>query len=237
MIKIAIVDDQEEYLTILNDQVRKLCFNKSFEYKINMFRSGNELLQVYAQNEHYDIIFLDIDMPGINGISISKELYLKGNNTIIVFITSHSELMSEAFGMNVYSFINKIDINIKLPYIFNKILNIFNQTKNIVFKTEVGYTKFSTSSIVAISVESRKLYLYLNNNEKIRIYDYFLSEIQKKINNNHFIYASRSLLINLRYVKGIVHDRICTTNDLSFEISKYKRKEIEGKFLEFLEEI
>lgn len=237
MIKIAIVDDQDEYLNILESQIRKICFNKSFEFKIKLFESGNEFLYYLDKDEKFDILFLDIDMPGINGIELSKKLYFKENNTIIVFVTSHSELMAEAFGINVYSFIKKEEIEKKLPVIFNTLLNIFGQMKNIVFKTEAGYTNFSISSIVAISMETRKLYLYLNNNEKIRIYKHVLSEIEKQLDKKCFIYANRSLLINLRYVNVIQHDHIFTTNNLSFEISKYRKKEIENSFLEFLEEL
>lgn len=237
MIKIAIVDDQEEYLDILNNQIKKICFDKSFEFKIKLFNSGNQFIHNSGKDEKFDILFLDIDMPGISGIELSKKLYFKENNTIIVFVTSHSELMSEAFGMNVYSFIKKDEIENKLPVVFNNILNIFGQMKNIVCKAEVGYTNISISSIVAISMETRKLYLYLNNNEKIRIYEHALSEIAETLGDKYFIYASRSLLINLRYVKTILRNQIFTTTNVTFEISKYRRKEIENNFLEFLEEL
>lgn len=237
MIKIAIVDDQDKYLNILKSQIEKICFDKSFEFKIELFKSGNDFLHYSDNNEKFNILFLDIDMPGINGIDLSRKLYFDEKNTIIVFVTSHSELMAEAFGINVYSFIKKEEIETKLPVIFNTLLNILGQMKNIVLKTEVGYTSFSISSIVAISLETRKLYLYLNNNEKIRIYEHNLSEIAKKLDDRYFIYANRSLLINLHYTKSIQRDQIFTTNNLSFEISKYRKKEIENNFLEFLEEL
>ena len=76
--------------------------NFNFEYHI--FSSGEDVLK-YQSN--IDILLLDEELPGTSGQSIKEQFEASNKNTIIIFITSHNEIVYDSFGKNVYGFITK----------------------------------------------------------------------------------------------------------------------------------
>lgn len=100
--KIYICDDEEKILQDLSVLVNACCP----ESMISSFSSGKELVNnLYKQN--CDILLLDIDMPEINGMEVAKELSNLSRKPILVFITSHDELVYQSFQYHPFGFIHK----------------------------------------------------------------------------------------------------------------------------------
>lgn len=104
MVKIAICDDEAIYRENTEKECRLYFQEKSQEITIDFFSSGNELLET---ENIYDILFLDIEMPDSDGISIKENFEKRRKNTRIIFLTSHTERVLEAFGKNVLFFLRK----------------------------------------------------------------------------------------------------------------------------------
>ena len=102
MITIGICDDEQKSREILLSFCRQLFVDKE-NYKIKEFVSGEEVLK----SEKTDILLLDIEMCGIDGIVVKDELQNQGEEVDILFITNYSERMQEAYGKNVFGFLHK----------------------------------------------------------------------------------------------------------------------------------
>lgn len=99
-LKIAICDDE----TILCKELKEKISKFYSEYSIDTFHSGKELLR--CPNE-YDIIFLDIEMPGEDGMETAKKLRSQNCKSYIIFLTSHTEYMPDAFKVKAFRFLAK----------------------------------------------------------------------------------------------------------------------------------
>ncbi len=100
--RIAICDDIEIY----REYVKTFCqryFGNELE-DVNCFASGDELLNT---KEEFDLLFLDIEMPGMDGISVKNYYEMVQKDVLIIFLTSHQERVREAFGKNVFAFLDK----------------------------------------------------------------------------------------------------------------------------------
>lgn len=100
MITIAVCDDDQVILSNIGDQISKY----RPDYSVDVFNSGKSLLN---GKKVFDIVFLDIEMPGINGMETAGRLRAKNRNTYIIFFTSHTEYMQEAFKVRAYRYLVK----------------------------------------------------------------------------------------------------------------------------------
>ena len=98
--KWAIVDDQIEYLSIIKTIIQEL---KPY-IEIDIYESGQAFLKY---SDLYQLVFLDIDMPDLDGLKVAR--MLRSYDLNIVFITSYSDKMIDAFGKNVIGFVLKND--------------------------------------------------------------------------------------------------------------------------------
>ena len=98
--RIAVCDDEK----ILRKQLSAYIKSYSDKSSVDEYENGWELLN---SNVYYDIIFLDIEMPGINGMDVAEILRNKCVDTHIVFLTSHIEYIYDAFKVKAFRFLNK----------------------------------------------------------------------------------------------------------------------------------
>ena len=100
MIRIAIVDDEK----VIREQIKKLVEKKQIDCEIDTYGTGEDLLKA---DSVYDIIFLDIQMDGMNGIDTARALRQKADNTVLIFITGVKEYVFDAFDVAAFHYLIK----------------------------------------------------------------------------------------------------------------------------------
>ena len=116
--RIALCDDQIEYAETL------LVKLKSFEAfscaKLDLFSSGNQLLQSVENGNIYDLFFLDIDMPGIDGLELGKRLNSYCKKAIIIFVTNHEKYAIDAFDCDACGYLPRTVMKAGFPVLLKK---------------------------------------------------------------------------------------------------------------------
>ena len=104
--RIAICDDSKEQLALLEDVVEKLGIKNA---EIDCFYNGDSLLSHLIKKEdfYYQIYLLDIEMPGMNGLEVAKEIRTMDKRAVIIFITSYSDYVFSSFEVQPFRFVNK----------------------------------------------------------------------------------------------------------------------------------
>ena len=120
--KIAVCDDEQIFV---DDVVKKLK-EQSEQCEISEYISGEELLNSSLE---FDMIFLDIEMTGINGINAAFTLRERGFDGMIIFLTSHTEFMPDAFKVKAFRFLDK-------PLDSEKFNEAFSEAKKEIMNTE-----------------------------------------------------------------------------------------------------
>lgn len=98
--RIAICDDEKNIRELIANKVEK----QYPDAEIIFFQSGEELLLV---DESIDILFLDIQMSGIDGMETARELRKKDKSVILVFVTAVEEYVFQAFDVRAFNYIVK----------------------------------------------------------------------------------------------------------------------------------
>lgn len=97
---VAICDDEKQFRDSVHGYIRD--YNRNFN--VYLFENGRDLLD---STWNFDIIFLDISMPGIDGMETAVELRKRKSRAILIFLTSHTEHVFNAFKVDAFRFLNK----------------------------------------------------------------------------------------------------------------------------------
>lgn len=115
MIRIAICDDEKEAVALHEDIVKNSLKTCGIGYEITAYTdSGNLLSDIADDSFFYDLILLDIEMPGITGMELSEKIKPYLPNAKIIFITSHLEYAIDAFELSVFRYVPKNDLSVRL---------------------------------------------------------------------------------------------------------------------------
>lgn len=97
--RIAICDDEKYYQNYLAQNIETYLNQKSISFNIQFYQSGEELLNQSEIHLLYDVIFLDINMQGIDGIQTAKRIREQSTSTIIVFVTAYVSYALEGYSV------------------------------------------------------------------------------------------------------------------------------------------
>ena len=218
--KWAIVDDQIEYLTII-----KTIIQESKPYiEIDIYESGQAFLK-YA--DLYQLVFLDIDMPDLDGLKVAG--MLRGYDLNIVFVTSYSDKMIEAFGKNVIGFVLKNNLKSGLEKIINKYCQEINEPYLTIINNQIKVIIY-LNEIVYLTYNLRDITFHLLNQSNQTIKEKKLKDIQKNL-DNRFYQISRNTIINLDYAKDCYHGDV-QIFDFKLPVSRRRCTELKVKILE-----
>lgn len=213
--KIAILDDEKFFLDkfygFLKDHQ---CFKTA---EVSLYLSGKKLLADY-EKEHFDIVFLDVEMPEISGIEIAGKIREQSDKTIIAFISSYPQYALDAFDCEASSYILKgeeVRFNEKLQKVYKKYLR---QNKYILLETGTGATKVPLKEIRYIEY-SRKYCIYHTESGKFMVRR-SLATALSEISDFGFYQVYRCYIVNLNKIKEIQKDRVILFDDTKLQISR-----------------
>lgn len=106
MIQIAIVDDESRQIRLIQQSIQNFFRQKNREndYRIDTFHSGESLLSC---SRAYDLIFLDIQMNGMDGIETAKKIRTWDRKVCVIYVSNYTEKMAASFTVHPFSFLPK----------------------------------------------------------------------------------------------------------------------------------
>lgn len=218
--RILICDDD----SLIAEQIKKYLHeffekNKLKQPDMALYNTGEELL---SDTGPKDIIFLDVEMPGIDGIYAGKELKKANENVIIFIVTSYSEYLDEAMRFHVFRYLSKPLDKQRLFRNMKDALQLYNASvMKIPIETKDGCYTVSASDIVTIEAHGRKVTVHTlkRDYESVHNMQYWVS----LLNMPCFFLSHRSFLVNLAHVSDFDHS-IIHLCDNQFEAYLTRRK-------------
>lgn len=197
MLKIAICDDE---INILNKTKEIIKSYSKSDIEIATYESGEELIKDYI---NFDIIFLDIDMKGINGIDTAKRIRKKDKLVKIIYVTNYTDYTSSAFSVHAFGYIVKPVSQNQIHHHLDEALSymIEEVSETLEFNTTEGIIRVDLKDVYYFEYKSRKVIM------KCRDYSYIIkdkiSEIGTNMEKHNFVMPHKSFSINLYNVKSV----------------------------------
>lgn len=203
MIKIGICDDEKIVLEILQRIILECLEELGLRAEIVLFNKGKELLETDIK---LDILFLDIEMPQMDGIETGKELRRKGEECKIIMATSKKERFKEAFYINTFRFITKPFEKEEVEEVFEEAMIALGGIEQIeVYKDRVKCKVLQRDILYIEAIDSSVEFILKEG--KFRK-ESSLNELEKELNRKVFFRINRQCIVNMaqieKYEKGMI---------------------------------
>lgn len=231
MIQIAIVEDDPAARLQIRDCLGFISAENGIRFDIAEFSTGFSFIGQYKPG--YDIVFMDIDMPGMNGIDTARALRKMDSNVVLIFVTNMAQYAISGYEVDALDFIlkpvNKYSFAVKVN---RAIARTTKRTDEYVqIKTDGGFHRVRITAIKYLEVAGHYVIYHTANGD----YSEYgtLKEAESKINRPHFVRCNRSFLVNLRHVSSVCKDSVFIDGD-ELLISRPQRKAFLAALSEFM---
>lgn len=230
MFNIAICDDEPLICSKLESMVE--AYKDSSQIKTEVFYSGEELYDSLNSREHYDLIFLDIELKVMNGMIIAQKIRneLCDEKMHIVFISGKQEYAMELFAVRPLHFLIKPLTERQVFEILDKALELSNIYYDCFeFKCGKEFYKCYYGDIIYFESNARKIIIHTNW-QKYIFYGK-LNDIEKQTKGK-FLRIHQSYLVNPLYISRYKADEVTLLGDEILPISKNFRGLVKKAILE-----
>ena len=234
MIRIAICDDEKH----MSDHIRAMASDffrkKNREIQLRTFLSGEELLNYDGQ---IDILFLDIQMNGVDGLETARKLRAGKFRGFLIFITVLKEMVFQSFEVQAYDYLVKPVDEKQFGKTMERLYASMQNASEDSLLVQQGYEGriVPKDEIVFFEVIDRKIYLNLASGEIIDYYER-IENLETKL-DGHFFRCHRSYLINLKHLKGYKNGTACMDNGKEVPVSRLRSREFSGVVLQYMKNV
>lgn len=238
--RIAICDDDINQLSDMKVAMKNYMNQHSEQrYEIECFDNPLEFLLRLEKTGGYDILLLDICMPGILGIDIAKEIRSKKLNSEIVFLTTSKDYAVEAFALKAAHYVVKPFTGKQFDEALDRAMGKFKnkQIRNINIKLRNGEMRFiEYDEILYVENFSHSQVINLKNGESFEARQTLveLLDIFNEGSKGQFISPYRGFLVNQKSIRGIEPDKIILNNGKEIPIVKRNFAIIKQQYFSYM---
>lgn len=231
IMKIAVVDDNPKDRGRLKQYIERYASEQKMQFEVFLYANGLDFLDDMGKN--FDIVFMDIEMPHLDGIQTAKKMRETDDTTILVFITNLAQYAIHGYEVNAIEFMVKPVGYYNFSDKMAKALKYLrrNDEKIMLFKSGDIITKIPVSKILYL--EKDKNYIVFHTEQGDYRERGSMSEIEEKLSGMGFSKCIAGCLVNLRYVSRMEKD-VVWLKDIRLPVSRTQRKLFAKEFADFL---
>ena len=231
-ITIAICDDEQKICAEVENILCEILEEISIKSEIDVFTSGESLCEEMERTK-YDLLFLDIELPKMNGVEIGRYIRenLKNQMLDIAYISSKQEYAMELFDFRPINFLIKPLEKEKIKKVIDTYLEVKGKQENV-FHYKIGFQHYKIEAFKILYFErvSRKVIMHSVEDEA-EFYD-SLEEIYQSLKKQGFLFIHKTYLINRKYIKIMAYDHVIMTDGTQLPISQSRRSAIRKAYMD-----
>lgn len=231
--RIAICDDEEKYRIQLKTILDKLLINTDDD--IETFSDGNILADKF-QKDPFDLVFLDIEMPEVDGITLAKKLRAFSDKVFIVFLTGHVEYAIEGYEVNALRYLTKpVDVD-KLKDVLNFVREKLGSTRQIMIKEDGEEIVINISDVIYIESMNQNVRIVTEKGEHTIRYN--IGDFEEQLKDDGFFRSHRGYLISLSKVKRLIKTDVVLdrgTGEVVLPVSRSNIKPLKDALYSYVE--
>ena len=195
-LRIAVCDDEK----LVRDDLARLATKALPSSEIKVLSSGDALL---SDAGRYDIVLLDIEMPGENGMETAKEIRRRSRETVIIFITGYEAYMQDAFDVQAFHYLLKPVREEKLCEILSRAAKEIERVRSdseryILLKSSGMPRKILLDDIIFLESNNKKVVVYLSDGAVLESYKKM--DDMERLLGLSFFRCHRGYIINLKHI-------------------------------------
>lgn len=217
MLKIAIVDDEEIYISQIQEYVGQYAKEKNKEIQTETFCDGSHLLKDYSKR--FDVILLDIEMEELDGMETAREIRKRDQDVVLVFITNMAQYAINGYEVGALDYvlkpINYYTFSVRLERAIARVIK--RQPQEVLLNLSDGIKRLKAEEIQYVEVQNRMLHYHTVKG--VHIVRGTLQGVEEQFREYHFVRCNHWYLVNLQYVTEIRKNIVIVAGD-ELEISR-----------------
>lgn len=233
MIRIAVCDDDPKVLDRLCQYIENMAGVGSYDIVCERFTDGFALLDKQDSGVRYDLVFLDIVMPNIDGMQVGKEIYEVSRDTKIVYLTSSPEYAVDSYDVGALDYLMKPLTDEKFKRCMTRFFERFNAPKaeEVLIQEKGKITRFPLNTLLYVEVLDHDLVYYLVSQDSVMTRQSLSEAEAMLIHRPNFIKPHRSYIVNLDFVSKISSKALIMVDNSEVPIARGKSKTVSDQYL------
>lgn len=227
--KIAVVDDSVEDAQRIVKYLEQFQAEHNQILQIKVFYASFDFLEEYHGD--YDVVFLDIEMPGSNGLDVAREIRSRDASVGIVFVTSMAQYAINGYEVNAIDFIVKpvkyYSFSVKLEKAF-RFVKSRNQ-QDILLRSKEGIVRLPASEIIYIEKERDNLVFHTG--QEVFVERGSIKVVKEKLESLPFAESTSGCLLNLAYVRRIGKDTVTLEPGIELPLSRRLKRQFSQEYI------
>lgn len=229
----AICEDEKDIASYIEKTLANEFGKYNIQVEFDIFNNGNKLLEMIDQHYHFDMVFMDIEMPEIDGISICRQIRKANEDSLVVFISNKDELVFSTFEVQPFRFVRKSHYDNILPDLVTALLAELERRNptniQIVEPRSKDIFSFDINKIKYVEAQGKNCTIHsTTNTTDIKI---SLSDIEALLDKYEFIKPHRSYLVNYKFISSIKKANIELTDGELIPISRNRIDAVKHEFI------
>lgn len=234
MIYIAICDDNDKSVKILKNKVELFLRENNILADISVYTQSNLLQYDIQENKCFDLVLSDIEMPGIDGMSLAAYIKKYLPEALVIFITSYMKYAIDAFELSIFRYIPKNSLDSRLPHALEDAINMINiqADKYYTIQMPTRMEKIPYHKILHIQREGKNSVIVTTDNTVTKVRK-SLAQVYKELMSEDFIFVDRGDIVNLAHIMGVKDGIVGLKNGIRLPASHAKLEQIKAKLSDF----
>lgn len=237
-LKVAICDDEVNTIDLIASSVSAAFGRHGVAIESAIFLSA-ALLRRQLEQERFDLIFLDIQMPKETGIAFGRWLRERGDRTEIVYVSSREDRVFDALVTEPFGFVRKNrfleDISAVIERYLAKHQRAEGDRQLLVLQQKSGPLRLAVSEILYFEGSRKTQLLHRSNGEQVTVYS-TMEQLTAQLAEYGFLRVHKGFLVNCRYVSAMQSGEVLLTNGERLPLSRRNSQEIKAQYLFIIRE-
>ena len=237
VINCAFIDDDKGSLNIISNSIATFLRGHGYEVNIQTFAGPNQFL--FNEGAEFDVIFSDIEMPGMNGISLIEKIRESGKKTHVIFVSNREDKVFESITVHPFGFIRKKNFLADVEKIMGQFINEIEtyDSQNLVVKVKGGMEKISFHDIIYVDFQNRKCVIHTSDGMEHNATGTGLNDILESLKSGHFYQVIKGVIVNFEYVQAILDSSVELKDGPTIPVARRRIKEFKDEYLKYATEI
>lgn len=232
--RIAICDDESRDLLQIALLIEAYRRSRKAEIVCVSFKSAAELLSS-MDREEYDVLFLDVLLPGLSGMEAAREIREKNGHVEIIFLTSSPEYAVESYCVRAHYYFLKPASAEKLFPVLDRLMDRFRRPEDALrIKTQSHVFSLPYGSMECVEVMSKKLYFHMADGSVREVPGNLTEYEQALLKRPGFIKVHSSYLVSLQWVQELRRHELVTASGHCVPVSRTEYPKVRAAYLDFL---
>lgn len=235
--KIAICDDDIFELQKIKSAVDQFILSKQSDQAItvNTFTNGDDLLSHMNKHGRFDLLILDIIMPGFNGIEIATEIRANHNDCKIVFLTSSPEFAVTSYKVKAFYYLLKPFLVSEINALMNMALAemVKEKSGSVLIKEKGKLTRVQICRIRYVESVNHTIYFHLYDNEILSCYSTMNEFHDNLLSDKRLIKCHKSFIVNMDYVVSLTSKDFILDDNIHIPISRKTYQVVKNSYFNY----